>query len=169
MMMRNNQKGFTFLEIIIIIIIVGVLGALVIVKYISFTKDAEKGAFDSVLGSLRSGLNLYSVNQIVNNQTITAHNPFDDLANKPPNYVGFFPDVDTSNCPAGCWAYQSGASGNGNWAVLCYRPQSTLKQAYVWQNVQWIALEVTPMTDPSSGKNIGLSLLYSTLITQPIW
>jgi len=117
--MRSNQKGFTLLEVIVIIIIVGLLGALAIAKYISLTKDAERGNVESVIGSLRSALNLYSSKQIVSMLPITAHNPFDDLAVKPPNYVGAFPDIDLSNCPPGSWAYQSGDPLNGNWAVVC--------------------------------------------------
>jgi len=168
--LKSNQKGFTLFEIIIVILIIGILAALAIVGYISYEKSAEEAAFNAVLGSLRSALNLYSVNQIANNQTITAHNPFNDLAVAPPNYAGSFPDVETSNCPPGFWAYQSGDLGlNDNWATVCYRPNATLKQAYVWENVQWIALDETTINDQTSGIPIGLSLDYSTLITSPIW
>ena len=165
--MRKNQKGFTILEIIIIIIIVGLLGALVIVKYISFTKDAERGSVDSVIGSLRSAFNLYSAYQIVSYQPITAHNPFDDLAAKPPNYVGPFPDVDLSNCPRGSWAYQAGDPVlNGNWAVVCYRPVATLSQAFTWGGAQWIILVVNEVKN-ANGVTIGLSLDFYPPV--PIW
>ena len=156
--MRSNQKGLTLLEVIVIIIIVGLLGALAIAKYISFAKDAERGNVESVIGSLRSALNLYSSKQIVSMLPITAHNPFDDLANKPSNYAGAFGDVDLSNCPSGSWAYQAGDPGlNGNWAVVCYRPKATLAQAFSWGGVQWIILVVTPLQN-ASGITIGLTL-----------
>jgi type II secretory pathway pseudopilin PulG len=164
--MKRDQKGFTLTEIIVIIIIVGLLGALAIPKYISLTKAAEHGSVDSVIGSLRSALSLYSAKQIVINQTITAHNPFDDLSAKPPNYVGAFGDVDLSNCPSGCWAYQSGAPVNGNWAVVCYRAKSTLTQAFSWGGVQWIILAVNPVQN-ANGVTIGLSLDYYPPV--PIW
>jgi prepilin-type N-terminal cleavage/methylation domain-containing protein len=158
-MVRNRKKGFTLLEIIIIIVIVGLIAALAIARYISFAKDAEKGNVESVIGSLRSALNLYSTHQVVGNQVITAHNPFDDLTVKPPNYVGAFGDVDLTNCPPGSWAYQAGDPGlNGNWAVVCYRPKSTLTQAFGWGGVQWIILVVTPVQN-ASGITIGLSLI----------
>lgn len=165
--MKRDQKGFTLTEIIIIIIIVGLLGALAIPKYISSTKSAEHGSVDSVIGSLRSALNLYSAKQIVSNQPITAHNPFDDLSAKPPNYAGAFGDVDLSNCPSGYWAYQSGDSGlNGNWAVVCYRPKTTLTQAFGWGGVQWIILVVNPVLN-TNGVTIGLSLDYYPPV--PAW
>ena len=157
-MIRSYQKGLTLIEVIAIIIIVGILGAIAIVKYISFTKAAEGGNVESVIGSLRSALGLYSAKQIVSMQPITAHNPFDDLSVKPPNYVGAFGDVDLSNCPSGSWACQSGDPGlNGNWAVVCYRPKATLSSAFTWGGVQWIILVVNTATN-QNGTPIGLFL-----------
>ena len=42
-MVRSYQKGFTLIEVIVIIIIVGLLGATAMVKYISLTAAAERG------------------------------------------------------------------------------------------------------------------------------
>jgi len=166
-MMRSYQKGFTLFEVIVIIIIVGLLAAIAILKYISLTKATEQANVESVIGSLRSALGLYSANQIVSTQPITAHNPFDDLSVKPPNYVGAFGDVDLSNCPSGSWAYQSGDPGlNGNWAVVCYRPIATLSSAFTWGGVQWIILVVNPVQN-ANGVTIGLSLDYYPPV--PIW
>lgn len=157
-MIRSCQKGFTLTEVIVIIIIVGLLGAIAILLYISFSKNAEEGAVNSVIGSLRSALGLYSAQQIVNMQPITAHNPFDDLSVKPSNYAGAFPDVELSNCPPGEWAYQSGDLAlNNNWAVVCYRPMATLSSCFTWDNVQWIILVVNTATN-QNGTVIGLSL-----------
>jgi type II secretory pathway pseudopilin PulG len=165
--MRRHQKGLTFLEVIIIIVVVGLLAAAAIPVYISFSKNAEEGAVDSVIGSLRSALNLYSAQQTVNLQPITAHNPFDDLGVKPPNYAGAFPDVELSNCPPGEWAYQSGDPAlNSNWAVVCYRPMATLSSAFTWDNVQWIILVVNTMQN-TNGVTIGLSLDYYPPV--PVW
>ncbi|MGO8989692.1 MAG: prepilin-type N-terminal cleavage/methylation domain-containing protein [bacterium] len=157
-LITHDKNGFTLTEIIVIIIVIGLLVAAAIPTYVSLTKAAEQGNVESVIGSLSSALNLYSANQIVNNQPITVHNPFDDLAVKPPNYAGAFPDVDLSNCPAGDWAFQSGDPGlNGNWAVVCYRPNATLTQTFTWGGVQWIILVVNTATD-QNGTPIGLSL-----------
>jgi prepilin-type N-terminal cleavage/methylation domain-containing protein len=156
-MIRSYQKGFTLIEVIAIIIIVGLIGAIAIPKYISLTKAAEQGNVESVIGSLRSALALYSAKQIVSMLPITAHNPFDDLSNRPSNYAGDFGDVDLTNCPPGEWAYQIGNDANGNWPVVCYRPIATLTQAFTWGGVQWIILVVHEVTD-ANGTTIGLSL-----------
>jgi prepilin-type N-terminal cleavage/methylation domain-containing protein len=166
MIMKRDQKGFTLIEVIVIIIIVGLLGAIAIPRYISLTKAAERGNVESVIGSLRSALNLYSAHQIVNMLPITSHNPFDDLGVRPPNYAGAFGDVDLSNCPSGYWAYQSGDPVNGNWGVVCYRPNATLTQAFGWGGVQWIILVVNPVQNANL-VTIGLSLDYYPPV--PIW
>jgi len=152
-----NEKGVTLLEVLIIVVIVGLLGAAAIVRYISLSESAEGASVESVIGSLRSALNLNSASQIVNIQPITAHNPFDDLSDKPPNYIGVFGDVNDSNCQLGQWAYQSGDSSNGNWPVVVYRPRATLAQAFTWNNIQWIVLVVSEIKN-ASGATIGLSL-----------
>jgi type II secretory pathway pseudopilin PulG len=155
--MRSCQKGFTLLEAIIIVVIVGVLGAAAIAKYVSMSKDAEKAACESVIGSLRSALNLYTSKQIADMQPITAHNPFDDLGNIPSNYVGALGDVNDSNCQPGQWAYQAGDSSNGNWPVVVYRPKATLAQAFSWNNMQWIVLAISEIKN-ATATTIGLSL-----------
>jgi len=139
---------------------------IIVAKYFSLSNAAEQANVTSMIGTLSSALDIYSVNQIVNSQTIASHNPFDDLSVKPPNYAGAFGDVTDANCPAGYWAYQSGNAANGNWPVLVYRPISTLTQAFVWNNIQWVVLVINENKD-SSGATVGLSITYYP--PAPVW
>jgi prepilin-type N-terminal cleavage/methylation domain-containing protein len=157
MIARNNQKGFTLLELVLVIIIAGVLVAAAVTRYVSLAKDAERAVFVNEIGILSTAFSTYSMQQLTGNQTITANDFFINRNFYFSNYAGAFGDIDGNNCPAGYWAYQIGNASNGNWAVVVYRPKATLTQAFTWGGMQWIIYTVNEDID-ASGKTIGLTL-----------
>ncbi len=57
-----DAKGFTLIELIIIIVVLGVLAVSAIPIYYNLTDDAKDSAEKGVVGNVRAGIMLYYVN-----------------------------------------------------------------------------------------------------------
>ena len=49
-----NEKGFTLIELIMVIVIIGLLATIAIPKYVSMTKDADYAAVQGMVGALNA-------------------------------------------------------------------------------------------------------------------
>jgi len=65
----NNQKGFTLIELVIIIVVLGILAAVAIPKYQDITGEAKEAAGRAALGSIRSGVTIFYANTAVTTGT----------------------------------------------------------------------------------------------------
>jgi general secretion pathway protein G len=59
--MTRKNKGFTLVEILIVVIILGILAAIVIPQFTNASEDARASALSSDLQSLRSQIELYKI------------------------------------------------------------------------------------------------------------
>src|SRR3954454_23844124 len=60
-MTRQNRKGFTLIEILIVVIILGILAAIVIPQFTNASKEAKQSALVTMVQSLRSQIALYKL------------------------------------------------------------------------------------------------------------
>lgn len=65
----NAQKGFTLIELVVVIVILGILAATAAPKFIDLTGDAKTSVMQGVQGSVNSAINLVHAKALVSNQT----------------------------------------------------------------------------------------------------
>src|SRR2546423_13830091 len=63
-MTRNRKSGFTLVEILIVVIILGILAAIVIPQFTNASQDARKSSLTSQLQTMRSQIELYKLQHV---------------------------------------------------------------------------------------------------------
>ena len=64
-MKKDFKNGFTLIELVIIMVILGVLAAVAIPRIGNTIDSSEVSAEEAVIGSLRSALEVYAMDQVV--------------------------------------------------------------------------------------------------------
>lgn len=108
---KNLQAGFTLLEIVIVIALIGFLGLIVLDRSWKFRVYAEEAAVTAIIGNIRSALGLEVAVLVVRGQsgkipTLDKSNPMDFLAQKPNNYLGAV-DNPASITETGIWYFDN--------------------------------------------------------------
>ena len=83
----NKKNGFTLIELIIVMVILGIMAAVAVPRYLDSISNAEESAENAVISSIKSGLKQYANNKLYSEgRAIWPTNPFDALSELPAGY-----------------------------------------------------------------------------------
>lgn len=54
--MQKASQGFTLVELVMVIVIIGILAAVAMPKFFDLTEEAEQAALDGIAGSINTGM-----------------------------------------------------------------------------------------------------------------
>ena len=101
----TSHNGFTLIELIIVMVILGILAAVAVPRYLDSISNAEASAEDAVISAIRSGLKQAANDSLYTNGRATwPTNPFDALSEKPSGYS----TSETDAAVDGEWTFSDG-------------------------------------------------------------
>jgi prepilin-type N-terminal cleavage/methylation domain-containing protein len=108
----KNRRGFTLLELILVISIVGVLAGVFLSRVPYYQEQAEKTVMEQMAGAIQSALTMrtgslmtHGVANAKELNSLESDNPMDWLQQKPRNYVGEFFDPTEKAIAPGHWMF----------------------------------------------------------------
>ncbi len=110
--LKSDLRGFTLIELIVVIIIIVVLSGLFMIRVPLYQEQAEKAAMQQVEGALQSALVLrfgaLQTRGAANEQNLSVlatDNPMTWLQKLPPNYSGEYYDPTPRTVAPGNWMF----------------------------------------------------------------
>lgn len=68
----KNQNGFTLVELVIVIVLLGVLAAIAVPRFVNLEDDAQRSARNATAAALTSAMNINYAGCAVNNHAVSA-------------------------------------------------------------------------------------------------
>ena len=131
-MKKNLNSGFTLIELIIVMVILGIMAAVAVPRYLDSISNAEESAEDAVISAIRSGLKAAANDSLyTNGRASWPTNPFDALSEKPTGY-----DSNDNGTEFGIGQLDGIADEDGEWTFDMNNSRITHQRAdnsrYFW-------------------------------------
>jgi prepilin-type N-terminal cleavage/methylation domain-containing protein len=93
--MKRTQKGFTLIELMIVVAIIGILAAIALPKFADMLEKSRDGATKGNLDSMKSAINMYTADQsgLYPTQILDTHIPATNDTNFLKKYMDTIPAV----------------------------------------------------------------------------
>ncbi len=148
----TSQKGFTLIELIIVMVILGIMAAVAVPRYLDSIENAEASAEDAVISAIRGGLKQAANNSLLaNGRASWPTNPFSALSENADGDVdlaGYTEDGNLADVD-GEWTFID--NGNGTGQITHQRADNS---RYTWDYNSGIQED-----DEESGDNTAIGTL----------
>ncbi len=123
--LHTRQRGFTFLELVVVIAIISILAVVALNYYYKLLVDVERTSMEHDLGVMRSAVSMqvaghFAAGNMAGLKDLIDSNPMDLLAEKPNNYLGVISHYRLEDIEPGSWFY------DGQAGVLVYLVRNQL-------------------------------------------
>ncbi len=108
----SGDKGYTFLELLIVIAIISILIAVALDRYSKLLVDVERTTMQYDLGVMRSAIGMqvaehFLTDNMTGLKNLVNSNPMDLLAEKPKNYIGPVSHQEADEVEVGNWYFDT--------------------------------------------------------------